>query len=151
MQVSVVGDQFLDLGVSLVNIFGIARQRDPTERADTTAEQWTDISRNKAREIEGVFYANFFGHLTDVVAIVESWNASFLECQHGFNVFAHRSLGGFDHCSRIGHGAVAVLFPGPTFWQVAVEWIMGAGLVGDHVRAHTPANHFWQQFSGVPA
>ena len=28
---------------------------------------------------------------------------------------------------------------------------MGAGLVSDHVRAYTTTNHFWQQFSSVPA
>ena len=33
--------------------------------------------------------------------------------------------------------------------QVAVEWIVGAGLVGDHVRAYAAANQFRKDLGGI--
>src|SRR5476651_794339 len=151
VQVCVVRDQLFDLGVGLVDVFGVARQCSPAERANATAEQRTDVSRYEAREIEGVVDADFLGHLADVVAVVEGRDALFLERQHGFNVLGHGLLGGLDHGSRLGHRAGAVLFPGPASGQVAVEWVVGAGLVGDHVRAHATADHFRQDFCRVAA
>src|SRR3546814_1854019 len=43
MQVLVVGDQFLDLGVGLVDVFGVAGQRDPAERADRSEEHTSEL------------------------------------------------------------------------------------------------------------
>src|SRR5471032_2384033 len=149
VQVRVVRDQLFDFGVSLVDVFGVARQCSPTEWADAAAKQWTDVSRYEAWEVECVFHAFFLGHLTDVVAVVEGRDAHFLEIQHRFNVYGHRLLGGFDHGSRLGLGASAVLFPGPAGRQVTVERVVGAGLVGDHVRAHATTNQFRQDFSSV--
>src|SRR5471032_182575 len=57
VQVSVVRDQLFDFGVGLVDVLRVARQRSPTERADATAEQRTDVRRYKTREVKGVFYA----------------------------------------------------------------------------------------------
>src|SRR5471030_3009778 len=149
VQVRIVRDQFFDLGVGLVDVLRIARQCSPTERTDAAAEQRTDVSRDEAWEVEGVFHAFFLRHLTDVVAVVEGRYAHFLEVQHRLNVHRHRLLGGFHHGSRLGLGASAVLFPSPAGWQVAVERIVGAGLVGDHVRAHAALDQFRQDFSRV--
>ncbi len=94
VQVRVVRDQFLDLGVGLVDVLRVARQRDPAERTDTTAEQRADVGRHETGEIEGIGHADFFGHLTNVVAVVEGRNTGLLEREHGFDVFGHRLLGG---------------------------------------------------------
>ena len=54
VEVRIVGDQLLHLGVGLVDVLGIARQRAPAERADAAAEERPDISRHEAGKIEGV-------------------------------------------------------------------------------------------------
>src|SRR3546814_3019042 len=69
----------------------ISRQRGPTERTDATAKQRTDIRRDEAWEVEGIFDALFLGHLADVVAVVEGWHAHFLESQHGFDEIGRAS------------------------------------------------------------
>ncbi|RMU34474.1 hypothetical protein ALP30_01526 [Pseudomonas syringae pv. primulae] len=144
MQVIVVRDQLFDLGVGLVDVLRITRQRGPAERPDATAEQRADVGRNETGEVEGIGDADFFGHLANVVAVVEGRNAGLLERQHGFDVLGHRLLGGLDHFGRLAHRTGAVLVPGPAFGQVAVKRIVGAGLVGDHVRAHAATDHFRQ-------
>src|SRR3989344_1856272 len=149
VQVGVVRNQLFYLGVGLVDVFSVARQRSPTERADATAEQRTDVGRYETREVECVFHAFFLGHLTDVVAVVEGRDALFLEGEHRLDVHGHRLLGGLDHRSRFGLGAGAILVPGPASWQVTVERVVSAGLVGDHVRAHAALDQFRQDFSGV--
>src|SRR3546814_18334818 len=54
VQVLVVGDQFLDLGVGLVDVLGVAAERDPAERADAAAEQRAHVGRDEAGKVEGV-------------------------------------------------------------------------------------------------
>ena len=149
VQVGIVRDQFFDFGVGLVDVLRVAGQRRPTERADATAEQWADVSRYETWEVERVFHALFLGHLADVVAVVEGRDALLLEFEHGFDVDGHRLLGGLDHGGRLGLGASAVFVPGPAGRQVAVEWVVGAGLVGDHVRAHAALDQFRQDLCGV--
>src|SRR5688500_428269 len=72
MEVRVAGDQLLHLRVGLANIFWIARQRGPAERADAAAEQRPDIGGDEAGEVEGVGDAGVECFLANVVAIVES-------------------------------------------------------------------------------
>ncbi len=54
VEVRVVGDQLLHLGVGLVDVLGIARERRPAERADAAAEQRADIGGHEAGKVEGV-------------------------------------------------------------------------------------------------
>ena len=49
--------QLLHLGVGLVDVLRIARQRRPAERPDAAAEQRADIGRHEAGEVEGVVHA----------------------------------------------------------------------------------------------
>ena len=149
VQVGVIRDQFLDLGVGLVDVLGVAGQRRPAERADAAAEQWADVSRDETGEVEGIAHALFLGHLADVVAVVEGRHAHLLEVEHGLYMHGHGLLGSLDHASRVGGCTILVLGPAPADRQVAVERIVGAGLVGDHVRAHATAYQFRQDFGSV--
>ena len=71
VEVRIVGDQLLHALVGAVDVLGIARQRDPAERADAAAEQRPDIGGDEAGEVERVGDAHVLGFLADVVAIVE--------------------------------------------------------------------------------
>src|SRR5512132_3648816 len=54
VQMRVVRKHLLHLNVGLVDILGIARQRDPAEGPDAAAEKRTDVGRYKAGKVEGV-------------------------------------------------------------------------------------------------
>ncbi|MNT25676.1 hypothetical protein D3C72_1612060 [compost metagenome] len=89
VQVGILGDQFLDLRVGLVDILRIARQRGPAEGTHAAAEQRPDVGRHETREIERVGHAFVLGHLADVVAVVEGGHALALEGQHGPHMHGH--------------------------------------------------------------
>ncbi len=57
VQMRVVGHQLLHLGVGLVDVLGIARQRRPAERPDAAAEQRPDVGGHEAGKVEGVAHA----------------------------------------------------------------------------------------------
>src|SRR3546814_13301089 len=75
VQVLVVGDQFLDLGVGLVDVLGVAAERDTAERADAAAEQRAHVGRDEAGKAEGVLAAFVDGQLADVVVVAEGGDA----------------------------------------------------------------------------
>src|SRR3546814_17102812 len=53
MQMRIVGDQLLHLGVGLVDVLRVAGQSHPAERAVAAAEQRPDTGRHETREDEG--------------------------------------------------------------------------------------------------
>src|SRR3546814_669550 len=136
VQVLVVGDQFLDLGVGLVDVLGVAAERDPAERADAAAEQRAHVGRDEAGKVEGVLAAFVECHLADVVAVVEGGDALLLEREHCLDVHAHGLLGGVADFFGVLLLFGAPLLDGPADRQVAVPGVVGAGLVGDGVGAH---------------
>src|SRR5229473_2850413 len=71
MQMRIVRDQLFDLRVGLVDVFGIAGERNPAERTDTAAEQRADVLRHETREIKSVGDTRIERDLTNVVAVVE--------------------------------------------------------------------------------
>src|ERR1700730_12377073 len=89
MQMRIVRYQLFDLGVGLVNVFGISGQHNPEERSDAAAEQRADVCRHEAAEIEGWGDARIERHLTNVVAIVEHRQSQALEAQHVLDMLGH--------------------------------------------------------------
>src|SRR5688500_1152775 len=62
--------------ISGVNIFRVTGKRYPAERALALAEQRTDIGRNEAREIKGVFYSALVMRLaTQVISIIKRYRS----------------------------------------------------------------------------
>src|SRR3546814_9860106 len=98
VQVLVVGDQFLDLGVGLVDVLGVAGQRDPAERADAAAEQRAHAGRDEAGKVEGVLAAFVECHLADGVAVVEGGGAMRLDREHSLDALPLGLLGGLADC-----------------------------------------------------
>src|SRR4029078_6618327 len=92
VKVRVVGDQLFDALVSLVDVLGIAAERDPAERADAAAEERADVSGDEAGEVEGVGNALLIGFLADVVAVIEGRHAHRLEGEHRLDVARHGLL-----------------------------------------------------------
>jgi len=149
VQMLVVGHQFLDLGVGLVDVFRIAGQGAPAERADTAAKQGADIGRYEAGKREGVFKPFFLGHLANIVAVIQCRYAGVPETDHGLDLFAHRGAGrGFDRF-RITLPFGVPFRQRPAFRQVAVEWIVCRRLVCDDVWAHTAADQFGKHVGRV--
>ena len=145
----VVGDEFLDLGVGLVDVFRVAGQRHPAERADAAAEQRAHIGGHETGEGEGVVAANVLGHLADVVAVVEGGDALRVEGEHGFDMGAHGLLGRVARAFGVGLAALEPLLHRPALRQIAVDRIVRAGLVGNGIGAHAALDQLGQDVGGV--
>src|SRR5260221_711998 len=89
VQVRIVGDQFLDLRIGLVDVLRIARQRRPAERSDTPAEQRPDVFGHEAREIKGTGDAGVERDLPDIVAVFKDRLSHGLEAQQAMAMFCH--------------------------------------------------------------
>ncbi len=149
VQVRIVGDQLLHLLVGLVDVFRIARQRDPAERALAFAEQRADVRRHEAREVECVLDAHFQRHLADVVAVVERRRAAFLQREHRAHLDGHRLLRDLHDALRIDLLRFAPLRDGPALRQVAVDRIVRARLVGHAVRRDAARDEFREHVGRV--
>ena len=151
VQMLIIFNDLFHFRVGFVDILRIAGQRYPAERADTAAEQRADIGRHEAREIEGVADAHFLRHLADVVAVVEGWDPHLMEGQHRLHVIGHRAFRRQNSALRVGFGFLLILFPAPAFRQIAMQRVVGAGLVGDHIRAHAALHQLRYDLRGVAA
>ena len=149
VQVRVIRDQLFDLGVGFIDIFRVTTERRPTERANALAEQRTNVSRHKTGEVKSVGDAFFKGHLANVVAIIEGGRAVGLQRQHGFNLHRHGLLGRFNHCRFVFLPHLGGLGQSPALRQVAIERVVGGGLVGDHIRGDTTGHQLTEDISGV--
>jgi hypothetical protein len=81
------------LAVGPEDIFGISRESRPPEWSYAAAEQWTDVGRDEAGEVECVLQSHVLRHLADVIAIVERGNILGVKIQHGLDVVDHGGLG----------------------------------------------------------
>ena len=124
MEVRIVRDQFLHLGIGFVDIFRIAGKRGPAERANAAAEKRADISRHKSGEGKGIFKAFIQRNLTDIIAIIERRNTAIPKLDHRFHLHLHRSLGGFGNSGRVTFALGAPFGHGPALRQIAVHRIM---------------------------
>ena len=136
VQVRVVGEQLLHFGIGLANVLGVAAERDPAERPHTTAEQRTHIGGHKAGVVKSVGHPKIFRHLAQVVAIVHRGDAHGVKVEHGTDM----GDAGFA-CGLRQLGVLRRVFArsqpachAPAGWQVAVDDVVGRGLVGHDVR-----------------
>ena len=136
----VLSEDFLHLGVGLVDILRIARQRRPAEGADAAAEQRADVGGHETGEVESVLQPFLQRHLADVVAIVDRGDARGVEIDHCLHLHLHRGTGGFFDGFGIALTFLAPFAHRPALRQVAVHRVMGRGLVGHDIGAD-PAFH----------
>src|SRR5947207_1279491 len=71
MKVRVRGKQFLYLAIGLVDVLGIAGERNPAKRSFAFTEQRANVRRNKARKVERVRNTFVACDLANVVAVIE--------------------------------------------------------------------------------
>ena len=155
MQVFVSGEQLLHSGISLANVFGVATQRDPSERALALAEKRANVRRHEAREVERVLYTVVECDLADVIAIVHRGHANCLEVEHGLHM--HRATFCRSFTQRIVLKCVglrgAPAFDAPARGQIAVDEIVCRGLIGHQVRTDAtflrPLDQFGQDVGRV--
>ena len=148
VRVRVVGEQFLDLGVGLVDVLRVATQRHPAERPFALAEQRADVGGHEAGEVKRVLHALVQRHLSDVVAVIDHRDAHALEVEHGLHVLraALRGGGGQRGVLRGVGGGGFPLRDAPARGQVAVDEVVRAGLVGHQVGAQSAALRALDQF-----
>jgi hypothetical protein len=151
VQVGVVRKQLLHLLVGLVDVFRVARQRTPAERADALAEQRADIGRHEAGKREGVFQPLVLGDLADVVAVIERGDAGVPEVDHRLDVVLHAGARGLLHRSRITLALVAPFGHRPALRQVTVDRVMRRGLVGHDVRVHAALTSSGNTSAALPS
>src|ERR1041385_3613330 len=65
--------------VSLANVFGVARQRDPAKRPFAFAEQRSNVFGHESRNLERVFATGVESLLANVVAVIKRDGAAALQ------------------------------------------------------------------------
>ena len=72
--------------IGSVDVRRFAGKRGPAKWTAAFAEKWPDVGGHEAGEIVSVFHALLECEGADVVAVVESHGAEFLQSQHAFHV-----------------------------------------------------------------
>jgi hypothetical protein len=138
MQMRIVRDQLLDLRIRFVDVLRISRQRGPAKWAYAAAEERSDVFGHEAGKIESAADAGVEGNLPDIVAVVEDRQTHGFETQQVLDVLGHRQLRGGAGAGGIASAALVPLFDAPSFRQVAVDGVVGRGLIGKRVGLDTP-------------
>ena len=92
--------------------------------------------------MESIGDATVGSHAPDIIAVVERNGAAALQLQHGAHVGGDRVKGAVDVLVRMGHAQSGRFFGGVTYWNVAVEWVVRAGLIGQQVGDNAAAHQF---------
>ena len=129
----VVGELFEDEFIGTGDIVGIAGEGYPSEGAFTFTEEGPDVGRDESGEGESFGVAGFFSLSAEVVAVIEDDRSAFLQFNHGLAVENHRSIGHANVFIRIGIPQFKCFFVGDAVGDVAVQFVVGGGLVGDDV------------------
>ena len=127
------GEEFADGLIGDCDIGRVPRQGHPTERARPLAEEGADIGQDKAGNSEGLLHARLIGPLPEIISVIEDMGPSLLKIQHGLNVEAH----GVETPLPIGLGVGLAELPGlirrQALGDIAVQGVVGRGLVGHQI------------------
>ena len=145
----IVGNEFPDLCVGLVNVFRIAGQGCPAKRSYAATEQRPYVSRYEAGKVECILHACVERNLSNVVAIVEGGDAKLLEREHRLDMDGHRLHGGGRDSAGIADALFEPLGDTPSGGQIAVGRVVRRRLVRHGVRPDTELHHLRQDLCGV--
>src|SRR5436309_956111 len=127
-QVRVVAEGPDQRGVGLIDVLGIARERDPAERPLPLAEERADEGGHEAG-IGEVGDAGVLGRLPDVVAVVEENRAALLELEHRAHLLGERGMRAREVLLGIARAEPRRRLHRKARGDVAVQHVVGRGLV----------------------
>ena len=127
----------------------IARQRDPAEGSLAFREERPDEGRHETREIERVGNAGGLRLRAQVVAVVERDGAALLQRQHRPNVVGHGGHRPRRVAGRVGASEVGRLVDRQAGRDVAVQGVVGRGLIGHGVELLAATDELGLDLGGV--
>src|SRR3954463_2523111 len=89
----VIGKQLEHQLIGSREVRGIARERYPAKWSFPLAEEWSNILRDKARNVECVSNAVVESDSANVVSVVEGDGSALLHREHGFHMLDDRRVG----------------------------------------------------------
>ena len=131
------------------DVFGIAAQCNPAERAAAFAKQRPNVFWNKPGNIECVVDTGLLRLSANVVSVIECNGAFFLQREHRLDMNAHRTHGAFDVIVWIFRAQRERVLERHSIWNVAVQRIMCAGLIGENIWNHATPYDFRQDIGAV--
>ena len=116
-----------------MNIGRLTGKRGPAERAAAFAEKRANVSRHEAGKIVSVLHALLEREGADIVAVIKSHRAHFLQREHRFHV----ARDGIERALFVGSGIGLAHLSGLRYVQalrnVSADGIVRAGLIGEQV------------------
>ncbi|OPZ61604.1 MAG: hypothetical protein BWY86_00719 [Candidatus Aminicenantes bacterium ADurb.Bin508] len=145
-----MGEEFENRLIGPVDVLRIPGQGGPAERPLPFAEEGADVEGDEAFHFEGVGDPVLQGLAADVVAVVEGDGPGLLKLHHSLHVPSHGVVGTADVL-------LGVLFPEPQGFgvahparDIAVELIMGRGLIGNDFGDDPSAQKLGKDLRSVP-
>ncbi len=145
----VLREEAQDLLVGAVDVFGIAGERHPAERALAATEERADERGHEAGEVHRVLDARAQRLPAQVVAVVEDDRAHLVEVEHRAHVLGHRVQRAALILLRVALAQLCRLVERQPGGNVAVERVVRGGLVGDEVHADATADDLREDLGGV--
>ena len=124
-------------------------QAGPPERAGPAGEQRPDVGQHEARVGERVGEAHVLRLAAQPVAVVEDDRPGVHQVDHRPAVHRHRLAGPVDVLRRLGRPQLQRLLQRHAVRHVAVERVVGRGLVGHHVRDPATGHQLGQHVGTV--
>src|SRR5277367_4564659 len=145
----VFGEEFEYEVVGAVDVLWVARKRHPAEWAFALAEERADVFGHEAWDFVRVLDSDKLRLRTDVVAVVEGDCAHTLEFQHSLDVVAHSAHREARVLFRVALAEIDRFGQVHAVRHVAVQRVVGAGLVSQNIGDDVAADEFRQHVSGV--
>ncbi len=149
LQPPVLRKQLEKRAVGRPNVFRLARKRGPPERPLALAEERPDVQRHEAADREGVGDTGLLRLSPEIVAVVEDDRAAPPELEQRAHVIGHGRVGPLDVPFRIRHAQARQLLERAAPRNVAVELVVGRGLIGDEIGQDVAGEQPLEQIHGI--
>src|SRR6266404_3751724 len=131
------------------DVFRVATQCNPAERATSFAKERPNVFWNETGNIKCVLDARFLRLSANVVSIIKSHYAFFLQREHRLNMNSHRTHGALDVVVWIFRSEGERVLQRHSVWNVAVQRIMCTGLIGENIWNDATLYDFRQDIGAV--
>src|SRR5438067_8111041 len=131
------------------DVSGVAAKCNPAERAAPFAKERPNVFWNETGDIKCVLDTGSLRLSANVVSVIESYCTFFLQRKHRLDMNAHRTHGAFDVIVWIFRAQRERVLERHSIWNVAVQRIMCAGLIGENIWNHATPYDFRQDIGAV--